>query len=119
MEANDSVDERVRRRLRELRSERGLTLAQVAERAHLDVSTVSRLESGRRRLALDHLPALAAALGVRTDDLIGPRSPLDPRVRGEPVKRDALTMWPLTRHGAGGGLQAFKVVISARRRKPP
>ena len=47
----------MRRRLRELRTERGLTLQQVAEAAHIDVSTLSRLESGKRRLALDHLPA--------------------------------------------------------------
>ncbi len=69
MTANEAVDARVRRRLRELRTEQGLTLAQVAERAHIDVSTLSRLESGKRRLALDHLPALASALGVSADSL--------------------------------------------------
>ena len=64
MQANEPVDSRVRRRLRELRTERGLTLEAVASRAGLDVSTLSRLESGKRRLALDHLPGLAEALGV-------------------------------------------------------
>ena len=53
MEANESVDARVRRRLRELRTEQGLTLAQVGERANIDLSTLSRLESGKRRLARD------------------------------------------------------------------
>ena len=62
MEANDSVDVLVRRRLRELRMQRGLTLEDVAQAARIDVSTLSRLESGKRRLALDHLPRLAAAL---------------------------------------------------------
>ena len=38
----------------------------------MDVSTLSRLETGKRRLALDHIPALAAALGVSTDELLGP-----------------------------------------------
>ena len=71
MQANeDSVDARVRRRLRELRTERGLTLEDVATRAQIDVSTLSRLESGKRRLALDHLPRLAEALSVSTDDLM-------------------------------------------------
>jgi quercetin dioxygenase-like cupin family protein len=28
-------------------------------------------------------------------------------------------MWPLTNRGTAGGLRAFKVRISARRRKPP
>ena len=78
----DSIDQRVRRRLRDLRAERGLTLAQVAERANLDVSTLSRLESGKRRLTLEHLPGLAAALGVSIDELIGAPPSVDPRVRG-------------------------------------
>src|ERR671915_283750 len=42
MQANESVDARVRRRLRELRLERGMTLQQVAERASIDVWTLSR-----------------------------------------------------------------------------
>src|SRR5919107_6088270 len=95
----EPVDLRVRRRLRELRTERGLTLQQVAERASIDVSTLSRLEAGKRRLALDHLPALAAALGVSADELLGARPPLDPRVRGERRTHDGLTMWPLSERG--------------------
>ena len=119
MKANEEpVDVRVRRRLRELRTERGLTLQQVATQASLDVSTLSRLESGKRRLALDHVPALAAALGVSADELLGVRPPEDPRVRGRPRRHQGLTMWPLTNRGSAG-LQAYKILISARRRTPP
>ncbi|MDO8392604.1 MAG: XRE family transcriptional regulator [Actinomycetota bacterium] len=116
---DDSVDARVRRRLRELRSEQGLTLQQVSERAHIDVSMLSRLESGKRRLALDHIAGLAQALGVTSDDLLGSAPPADPRVRSEPVKRDGMTMWPLTNRGPAGGLHAFKIRIGSRRRTPP
>lgn len=116
---SEPLEERVRRRLRELRTERGLTLQQVAERSNLDVSTLSRLESGKRRLALDHVPALAQALGVSSDDLLAGRSQLDPRVRSEARVFDGLTMWPLTRRGAAGGLHAFKIVITAARNQPP
>jgi transcriptional regulator with XRE-family HTH domain len=122
MQANDSeepVDARVRRRLRELRTERGLTLQQVAEQANIDLSTLSRLEAGKRRLALDHIPALAAALDVTTDQLLGSAPPQDPRVRGKPRKFEGLTMWPLTRRGAASGLHAYKINISAERRTPP
>ena len=115
----EGTDVRVRRRLRELRTERGLTLKQVAERAHIDVSTLSRLETGKRRFALDHVPALAAALGVSADDLLGVAPQPDPRVRGEPRRSDGLTLWPLTHRGGPAGLQAFKVVIDARRHVPP
>lgn len=36
---------------------------------------MSRLESGKRRLAIDHLPALAGALGVSVDELLRPEVP--------------------------------------------
>ena len=119
MQANESVDARVRRRLRELRTERGLTLEQVAGHASIDVSTLSRLESGKRRLALDHIPGLAAALGVSADELLGSPPREDPRVRARPITRQGLTMWPLTRRGPAAGLQAYKIVISAKRNRPP
>jgi len=115
----EPIDARVRRRLRELRTERGLTLAQVAERASIDLSTLSRLEAGKRRLALDHIPALSAALGVSADQLLGSAPPQDPRVRGQPRTYDGMTMWPLTNHGTARGLHAYKIVISAKRRTPP
>ena len=114
MQANtpeEAVDARVRRRLRELRAEQGLTLQQVSERAHIDVSTLSRLESGKRRLALDHLTGLAAALGVSTDDLLGGAPPSDPRVKSKPVTRGGVTMWPLTKRGPAGGLPDRKSVV--------
>lgn len=119
MLANDSVDTRVRRRLRELRTDQGLTLQDVAERAGIDVSTLSRLESGKRRLALDHLPRLAAALGVTSDDLLGAAPPPDPRIRMRAIERDRLTMWPLTHRGPAAGLHTYKIRVHADRTAPP
>jgi transcriptional regulator with XRE-family HTH domain len=115
----DSVDLRVRRRLRDLRAQRGLTLEEVATRSNIDVSTLSRLESGKRRLALDHLPRLAAALSVSTDDLLRTPEAEDPRVRSGSHTHHLVTYWPLTRQGPAGGLHAFKIRVSARRRTPP
>lgn len=115
----EPVDARVRRRLRELRLAQGLTLSQVADRANIDLSTLSRLESGKRRLALDHIQPLAAALGTSTDQLLGSVPRPDPRVRSEPRTRDGLTMLPLTRRAATGGLQAYKVAIHRQRATPP
>lgn len=116
--APESVDARVRRRLRELRVEQNLTLAQVAARAAIDVSTLSRLESGKRRLALDHVPALAAALNVSADELLGSPAVADPRIRSRPQRRHGLTIWPLTRN-TGSTVHAFKVRIGSQRRVPP
>ena len=117
--AEEPVDARVRRRLRELRTTQGLTLQQVGERANIDLSTLSRLEGGKRRLALDHLPALAAALGVSADELIGPEPPQDPRVRHRPRRREGMTVWPLTDRSAAAGLHAYKIHVSAKRTTPP
>ena len=117
--AEEPFDARVRRRLRELRVDRGLTLQQVAERASIDLSTLSRLESGKRRLAIDHIPALSAALGVSADELLATAPPQDPRVRGKPLKLAGMTMWPLTNRGPAAGLHAYQARVSARMRKPP
>ena len=86
----DDVDARVRRRLRELRTASGMTLQQVAAAAHIDVSTLSRLETGKRRLALDHIPALAG--GPRREHRRAARSgaaagPAGAR-QAAPVRRD-------------------------------
>lgn len=117
--AEGDVDALVRRRLRELRREQRMTLEDVATRAQIDVSTLSRLESGKRRLALDHLPRLATALSVTTDDLLRAPETEDPRVKGSSHTHHDITYWPLTRHGPAGGLHAFKIRISPRRKKPP
>jgi transcriptional regulator with XRE-family HTH domain len=117
---SEAVDARARRRLRELRAERGLTLQQVAQRAAIDVSTLSRLESGKRRLALDHLPPLARALGVSADDLLGTAPAPDPRVPHRKARMvDGMTMWPLSHDEAAGGIKAYKIRIAGRRRTPP
>jgi transcriptional regulator with XRE-family HTH domain len=122
MQANtdeELIDARVRRRLRELRTERDLTLQQVATRAHIDVSTLSRLEAGKRRLALDHIPRLAAALDVTTDELLGSAPQPDPRIHSEPVTVRNITYWALTNRGPAGGLLAYKARIAPERRTPP
>jgi transcriptional regulator with XRE-family HTH domain len=117
--SQEDVDTRVRRRLRELRISKGMTLDDVATSARIDVSTLSRLESGKRRLALDHLPRLAEALAVSTDDLLREPDRPDPRVRGTAHTHNDVTYWPLTRQGPAGGLHAFKIRISAKRKTPP
>ncbi len=122
MQANpedDDIEARVRRRLRELRIQRGMTLEDVARAADIDISTLSRLESGKRRFALDHLPRLAAALSISTDELMRAPEAQDPRVRVASHSRDGITYWPLTRGGPAGGLHTFKIRVSTRRRTPP
>jgi hypothetical protein len=44
------------------------------------------------RLTLEHLPGLAAAVGVSIDELIGAPLSFDPRVRGARRRLDGITL---------------------------
>jgi transcriptional regulator with XRE-family HTH domain len=99
-------------RLRELRRSGGMTLAELSAATGISVSTLSRLESGRRRPTLELLLPLARAHGVQIDDLVGGPPTGDPRVHLRPVTHNGLTMVPLTRHA--GGVQAYKLVLPPR-----
>ena len=100
-------------RLRALRQQRHLTLADLAAATNISVSTLSRLESGHRRPNLELLLPLAHAYGVPLDELVGPPAIDDPRVQALPFESHGLTFVPLTRRP--GGLQAYKVIIPASR----
>jgi transcriptional regulator with XRE-family HTH domain len=109
MDELDRVLDGVGPRLRALRRERGTTLAQLAAATGISVSTLSRLESGRRRPTLELLLPLARAHQVPLDALVDTPGTSDPRVRSRPVVRHGITFLPLTRRP--GGLQAYKLLI--------
>jgi transcriptional regulator with XRE-family HTH domain len=100
------VIEAVGPRLRALRTRRGVTLAQLAERTGISVSTLSRLESGGRRATLELLLPLARAYQVPLDDLVGAPETGDPRVHLRPERHNGMTVVPLTRRT--GGVRSFK-----------
>jgi transcriptional regulator with XRE-family HTH domain len=66
----DELDGLVRKRIRALRVAQGWSLEDLATRARLSQSTLSRIENGRRRLALDQLVTLARALNTSLDQLV-------------------------------------------------
>ena len=103
-------------RLRALRRERGTTLTQLAAATGISTSTLSRLESGDRKPNLELLLPLARAYQVPLDELVGAPPVGDPRVRFTAIKQDDSTILPLTQHP--GGLQAYKMIISASRCEP-
>ncbi len=100
-------------RLRVLRHQRELSLADLSAATGISVSTLSRLESGHRRPNLELLLPIARAHSVPLDELVGRALPDDPRVYAQPFTRDGLTFLPLTRRP--GAVQAYKVVIPASR----
>ena len=64
------LDSLARKRIRALRAAHGWSLDDLASRAHLGPSTLSRIETGHRRIALDQLTAIARALGTSLDQLV-------------------------------------------------
>lgn len=60
----------MRKRIRALRVAQGWSLGELAARANLSQSSLSRIENGQRRLALDQLVTLARALDTTLDQLV-------------------------------------------------
>ncbi|MGA4508243.1 helix-turn-helix domain-containing protein [Propionibacteriaceae bacterium G1746] len=86
-------------RLRAARMARGWTLDDLASRAGMSASTLSRLESGKRQASLELLLPLTRHLGIRVDDLVTMAAP-DPRVRRPVIRRDGLVIAPLAPEGS-------------------
>lgn len=72
------IVKQVGRKMRELRRERRLSQAQLAEQADLAPHTVSRIERGEQAPSLDGLARIAKALHVEVADLFL----REPRTRG-------------------------------------
>jgi transcriptional regulator with XRE-family HTH domain len=89
-----------------------MTLAELSRATGISVSTLSRLESGQRRPALELLLPLARAYGVPLDELVGAPETGDPRIHLRPTRHRDQTIVPLSRGGSGGP-QAFKHLIPA------
>src|SRR5579864_7960130 len=84
-------------RLRALRQQHDMTLADLSLATGISVSTLSRLEAGQRRPTLELVLPLARAYRVPLDELIGTPEAGDPRVRALPFTQSGITYQPLTR----------------------
>ncbi|MBE1876338.1 helix-turn-helix domain-containing protein [Myceligenerans pegani] len=105
----DAVLSGVGPRLRAIRKQRRVTLARVAELTGMSVSTLSRIESGRRRATLEVLLPLARAYRMPLDGLVGAPATGDPRIHPRPVTRQGVVWVPLSRDP--GGINAYKQVL--------
>jgi transcriptional regulator with XRE-family HTH domain len=117
MEDVDEVVQAVGPRLRALRRERGVTLAELSTATGISVSTLSRMESGQRKPTLELLLPLARVHQVPLDDIVGAPQTGDPRIHLKPFKANGSTFVPLTRRP--GGLQAYKQIIAPNWPKSP
>ncbi|MFY4722189.1 helix-turn-helix domain-containing protein [Streptomyces sp. LaBMicrA B280] len=105
-------------RLRAAREHRGTTLAGVSRATGISASTLSRIETGRRKPTLEVLLRLSKEYGVGLDELAGTASAsaVEPRPTAPLSFGDDKAVVPLTRYV--GGLHAHKHVLPALQAPP-
>ncbi|MDX3536206.1 helix-turn-helix domain-containing protein [Streptomyces sp. MB09-01] len=98
-------------RLRAAREQHGATLADISCATGISPSTLSRIETGRRRPTLEVVLQLAKEYGVSLDELAGtaPAPVAGPRTVAPLSFGDDKAVLPLTRYV--GGLHAHKHVL--------
>ncbi|EXU68186.1 XRE family transcriptional regulator [Streptomyces sp. PRh5] len=94
---DSALDALVRKRIRGLRSAMGWSLDDLAARCYLSPSTLSRIETGHRRISLDQLSAIARALGTSLDQLVESTADDDVIIRPQHDAARGLTTWMLNR----------------------
>jgi transcriptional regulator with XRE-family HTH domain len=112
----DEIERVVRTRLRSLRQTLGLSLDELAARAGLSPSTLSRIETGKRTISLDVLLPLARALQVDLDALLDVRSDDDVVIRPVPSRAGERTTWLL--HRPTGSTLAVKMRLEPSKTLP-
>jgi transcriptional regulator with XRE-family HTH domain len=112
MTQEGDLDSTVRMRIRSLRQARGWSLDNLAERALMSPSSLSRIEAGRQRISLDQLTSLARALGTSIDQLVETVNDDDVVIRPERDDQRGLTTWLLSRGSAPAGVTVAKMRIT-------
>jgi transcriptional regulator with XRE-family HTH domain len=115
MTQEDALDATIRARVRGLRLARGWSLDALAARCQLSPSTLSRIETGHRRIAIDQLVLIARALGTSLDQLVEPVGTADVIIRPRQDAGRGSTTWMLTRADEPHGLSVAKVRITDSR----
>src|SRR3712207_2493376 len=97
MKQDGNLDALVRQRIRGLRLARGWSLDELAARSWLSPSTLSRIETGHRRIALDQLAPIARALGTTLDQLVESANDEDVVIRPHHDEARGVTTWVLSK----------------------
>jgi transcriptional regulator with XRE-family HTH domain len=112
MTQDEDLDGLVRKRIRGLRAARGWSLDDLAARCYLSPSTLSRIETGGRRIALDQLAPIARALGTTLDQLLESADDDDVVIRPQRDVVRGVTTWMLTREPGPHGISVARMRIT-------
>ena len=91
---------------------RGWSLDDLADRCYLSPSTLSRIETGHRRIALDQLAPIARALGTTLDQLVESVDDDDVVIRPQRDVVRGVTTWMLSREPGPHGASVAKMRIT-------
>lgn len=111
MTQDGELDTLVRKRIRGLRVARGWSLDDLASRCYLSPSSLSRIETGHRRIALDQLAPIARALGTTLDQLVESVADDDVVIRPQYDAERGLTTWLLNRDSGPQGVTVAKMRV--------
>lgn len=110
------LDRLIRQRIRGLRLARGWSLDALAARCYLSASTLSRIETGHRRIGLDQLVPITQALGTTLDQLVETVEDEDVVIRPQPAHTPGVTTWILSGERTLHGVTVAKMRITPERR---
>jgi transcriptional regulator with XRE-family HTH domain/quercetin dioxygenase-like cupin family protein len=112
MTQDGELDNLVRQRIRGLRTARGWSLDDLAARCYLSPSTLSRIETGHRRIALDQLAPIARSLGTTLDQLVESIDDEDVVIRPQRDMTRGITTWMLNGEPGPHGVTVAKMRIT-------
>jgi transcriptional regulator with XRE-family HTH domain len=112
MTQEGELDSLVRTRIRGLRLAQGWSLDDLAARCYLSPSTLSRIETGHRRIALDQVATIARALGTTLDQLVESAADDDVVIRPLHDRARGITTWMLNRDTGPHGVTVAKMRIT-------
>jgi transcriptional regulator with XRE-family HTH domain len=118
MTQDGDLDNLVRQRIRGLRAALGWSLDDLAARCYLSPSTLSRIETGHRRIALDQLAPIARALGTTLDQLVESADDDDVVIRPQRDVMRGMTTWILTREPGPHGISVAKMRVTQPAPRP-
>jgi transcriptional regulator with XRE-family HTH domain len=113
MTQETDLDGLIRHRIRGLRLARGWSLDVLAARCYLSPSTLSRIETGHRRIALDQLVPIARALGTTLDQLVESVDDDDVVIRPQRDQVRGMTIWVLAGERGPHGMTVAKMRMTA------
>src|ERR1017187_4198385 len=112
MTQDGDLDGLVRKRIRGLRAALGWSLDDLAARCYLSPSTLSRIETGHRRISLDQLSSIARALGTTIDLLVESVDDDDVVIRPQRDAARGVTTWMLSREPGPHGVTVAKMRVT-------